>query len=368
MSADRRTPRDERRRSLGQNFLRPDLADRLVAGAAFVPGDLVVEIGAGRGACTFALARHGVQVVALEKDPRWAQWLRREVARRGLGECVHVVCRDALDYQMPRRPFRAFGSLPFGATTSILRHLLDDPSSGLLRADLIVQREVAAQAVGDAADHAAVDDVGAVVVLRDGTPDPGFGLPPRARCRRRRAPGGQADPAPAPGAHGHRVRFFRATRMEVAFAAHMQEDAWTVPDVYLLTEGAEGEVAVPNLALTFDVDGVELEKSDGETVWDRPWVELDEMSPVERSVLPDGRDGVVILVVERGGRRRHRFVLSSDDAELTETSIRERADAHGLRTSTPQAAVSRVLIVAIGLALGATLTVLLLSAAHVFQF
>ncbi len=148
----------------------------------------------------------------------------------------------------------------------------------------------------------------------------------------------------------------------------MQEDAWTVPDVYLLTEGAEGEVAVPNLALTFDVDGVELEKSDGETVWDRPWVELDEMSPVERSVLPDGRDGVVILVVERGGRRRHRFVLSSDDAELTETSIRERADAHGLRTSTPQAAVSRVLIVAIGLALGATLTVLLLSAAHVFQF
>lgn len=143
MSADRRTPRDERRRSLGQNFLRPDLADRLVAGAAFVPGDLVVEIGAGRGACTFALARHGVQVVALEKDPRWAQWLRREVARRGLGECVRVVCRDALDYQMPRRPFRAFGSLPFGATTSILRHLLDDPSSGLLRADLIVQREVA---------------------------------------------------------------------------------------------------------------------------------------------------------------------------------------------------------------------------------
>ena len=35
------------------------------------------------------------------------------------------------------------GSLPFGATTAILRHLLDDAGSGLRRADLVVQWEVA---------------------------------------------------------------------------------------------------------------------------------------------------------------------------------------------------------------------------------
>jgi 23S rRNA (adenine-N6)-dimethyltransferase len=115
----------------------------LVAGAAFAPGDLVVEIGAGRGTCTFALARHGVRVVALEKDPRWAATLRREVVRRGLGDRVSVVCCDARGYHMPRRPFRAFGSLPFGATTSILRSLLDDPSSALLRCDFVVQLAVA---------------------------------------------------------------------------------------------------------------------------------------------------------------------------------------------------------------------------------
>jgi 23S rRNA (adenine-N6)-dimethyltransferase len=139
----KRTLRDERRRSLGQNFLRPELADQLVATAAFERGDLVVEVGAGRGACTFALASHGVDVVALEWDPRWAAALRREAAARDLEERVRVVCCDARDYRMPRRPFRAFGSLPFGATTSILRHLFDDPSSGLVRADLIVQLEVA---------------------------------------------------------------------------------------------------------------------------------------------------------------------------------------------------------------------------------
>lgn len=142
MSAGKRTPRDERRRRLGQNFLRPDLAAALVAEAAFDAGDLVVEIGAGRGALTFALARHGVDVIALERDPRWADHLRREAQRLGAAR-VTVVCCDALRYRMPHRPFRAMGSLPFGATTALLRHLLDERSSGLRRADLVVQWEVA---------------------------------------------------------------------------------------------------------------------------------------------------------------------------------------------------------------------------------
>ncbi len=102
----------------------------------------MVEIGAGRGACTFALARHGVDVIALERDPRWAEHLRREARRQGAAR-VTIVCCDARNYRMPRRPFRAMGSLPFGATTALLHHLLDDRHSGLRRADLIVQWEVA---------------------------------------------------------------------------------------------------------------------------------------------------------------------------------------------------------------------------------
>jgi 23S rRNA (adenine-N6)-dimethyltransferase len=143
VSADKRTRRDERRRSLGQNFLRPERADQLVESAAFIAGDLVVEIGAGRGALTYALARRGVRVVALEKDPHWADSLRHQVSRRGIDADVRVVGCDALDYRWPRQPFRVIGSLPFGATTAILRHLLDDPDSWLVRADLIVQWEVA---------------------------------------------------------------------------------------------------------------------------------------------------------------------------------------------------------------------------------
>jgi hypothetical protein len=145
------------------------------------------------------------------------------------------------------------------------------------------------------------------------------------------------------------------------------DEAWSVPDVYLLTTGPEGEQAVPHLTLTFLESGLELDKADGERVWDCDWAELEEMSPVERSVLPDGRAGLVIVVVERGRRGRHRFVLPTDDALGTETAVRARAAAHGLRSSA-RPAVSRLLMVCIVLAALATITALLLSAAHVIHF
>ena len=145
-------------------------------------------------------------------------------------------------------------------------------------------------------------------------------------------------------------------------------ETWSVPDVYLLTEGQEGEVAVPHLTLTFLDSGLALQKADGEPVWDSAWVELQEMSPVERSMLPDGRAGVVITVVERGRRGRHRFVLATDDAAVTEAALRARAAAHGLRTRSARPAVSRLLLAGIVLAALAAMTALLLSATHVIHF
>jgi len=147
-----------------------------------------------------------------------------------------------------------------------------------------------------------------------------------------------------------------------------EDEAWTVPDVYLLTAGSEGPVAVPDLRLTFREGGLELDKADGEMVWDCDWSDLVEMAPIERSVLPDGKDGVVMLVVERDHRRRHRFVLATDDADATEGLIRGRAGSHGLRTRWPRPAVSRLLTVAVVVAFAVTMTLLLLSAVHVIRF
>jgi 23S rRNA (adenine-N6)-dimethyltransferase len=140
--ANRRTPRDQRRRSLGQNFLRPDLADRFVEDAGVVAGDFVVEIGAGAGAITSALARRGADVLAVEVDPVWAGRLRRTIGKPHSSR-VRIVTADFLAMPLPPRPFRVVACLPFGSTTAILDRLLGDAEGRLRRADVIVQWEVA---------------------------------------------------------------------------------------------------------------------------------------------------------------------------------------------------------------------------------
>ena len=146
------------------------------------------------------------------------------------------------------------------------------------------------------------------------------------------------------------------------------DEPWTVPDVYLLTESDQGPVAVPDLELVFTHEGVELDKEGGEAAWRSTWAQLEEMSAVERSVLPDGSEGVVVLVVERGRRRRHRFVIATTDVAGTEASVRRLARSHGLRTLRPRRAVSRLVNVFIAVAAAVVLTALLLQAAHVVHF
>jgi 23S rRNA (adenine-N6)-dimethyltransferase len=131
VSAARRTPRDERRRRLGQNFLEEDPADLFVSDADIAPGELIVDMGAGSGALSRRLIRRGAQVIAVEADPVWAERLRELARREGQGR-LQVVNGDFLRWPLPTRPYRVVACLPFGATTAILR-----------RADLIVEWEVA---------------------------------------------------------------------------------------------------------------------------------------------------------------------------------------------------------------------------------
>jgi hypothetical protein len=146
------------------------------------------------------------------------------------------------------------------------------------------------------------------------------------------------------------------------------DEPWTVRDVYLLTESDEGPVAVPDLELVFRPDGVELDQAEGEKAWSIAWSQLEELSAVERSVMSDGSEGVVVLVVERGRRRRHRFVITTSDAAATEKSIRRLARAHGLTTLRPRRAVSRLVNVFIAVAAAVVITALLLQATHVIHF
>ncbi len=144
------------------------------------------------------------------------------------------------------------------------------------------------------------------------------------------------------------------------------EQTWTVSDVYVLTDGAQGRVAIPDLELRFMDAGIELSRNNGELAWHCAWSALDVLSTVGLSVLPDGREGVVLVVIEHGGRQ-HRFVLPATDPDRVQSEVAARAREHRIQTFEPPAAVSRTLTVAVVVAAVATLTVLMLSAAHLIH-
>lgn len=125
----------------GQHLLRSDaIAAELVEQAGIGPDELVLEIGAGLGRLTAPLARSAAHVVAVEIDERFAAHLDD---RFRSASNVEVVVGDARTIALPTEPFRAFGNLPFGSTTPILRRLLEDPALPLTAVDAVVEWNVA---------------------------------------------------------------------------------------------------------------------------------------------------------------------------------------------------------------------------------
>lgn len=140
-----RSDRDQRRRSLGQNFLvdQARIAE-LITDLGIVEGELVVDLGAGTGSLTLPLARAGARVWAVEQDPVWVDRLASNAREAGLEDRVRVIRCDLRRLRFPPEPFRIAANPPFNLTTDLLGLILDDPASSLLtRADLLLQHEVA---------------------------------------------------------------------------------------------------------------------------------------------------------------------------------------------------------------------------------
>jgi 23S rRNA (adenine-N6)-dimethyltransferase len=138
----RRTSRDHQRRTHQQNFITDSgTVERLVADV--VPGDLVVDVGAGSGALTLACAAAGADVIAVERDDRWCRQLRERVRSTGLSDQVRIVRDDLRTFDLPHGRWRVVANPPFALTTTLLRRLFDDPRRAPDRADLVLQWEVA---------------------------------------------------------------------------------------------------------------------------------------------------------------------------------------------------------------------------------
>jgi 16S rRNA (adenine1518-N6/adenine1519-N6)-dimethyltransferase len=132
------------KRSLGQNFLvDPSGIELIISGAHITPADDILEIGAGLGSLTRALADLCGRVVAVETDRRLVQVLEQELEPWG----NIVLCIDdflELDFKRLslKDHYKVVANIPYYITSAILRRLMTETK----RPDLIVltvQSEVA---------------------------------------------------------------------------------------------------------------------------------------------------------------------------------------------------------------------------------
>jgi 23S rRNA (adenine-N6)-dimethyltransferase len=125
----------------GQNLLVDPGAVRRLADAADLDRDgVVVEVGAGRGHLTAALAGRCRRVIAYEVDPDLAAALP---ARPG----VTVRVADFLAARPPEVPFTVVGNIPYALTSAVVDWCLHAP--GLTAATLLTQLEYARKRTGD---------------------------------------------------------------------------------------------------------------------------------------------------------------------------------------------------------------------------
>jgi len=135
-------------KGLGQNFLIDrHVLSKLISAAEVSSDDIVLEIGAGLGILTQALAEHARQVVAVEIDPRLTSFLQAELAQCSNVEIVQGdILRLELAKLVPARPghspFKVVANIPYYITSAVLRYLLEaEPRPSLIV--LMVQHQVA---------------------------------------------------------------------------------------------------------------------------------------------------------------------------------------------------------------------------------
>lgn len=139
---------------LGQNFLcDPQAAERIAASLGECAGRTVVEIGAGRGAMTGALAARAGHVLAIELDPLLASELAAGLRSHFPPDRVTIIQQDVLRFDFaaaqaqpgvlePGTRLLVAGNLPYYISSPILLKLAASHAA-LDRAVLMVQREVA---------------------------------------------------------------------------------------------------------------------------------------------------------------------------------------------------------------------------------
>jgi 16S rRNA (adenine1518-N6/adenine1519-N6)-dimethyltransferase len=134
---------------LGQHFLADgNITRKIVDLAGVKPGDPIVEVGAGTGTLTVALAAAGAHVTAFEIDTGLRPVLEEVIA--GLDVELRMADVMAVDFSeaLDARPWKMVANLPYNVGTPMLLDALRHATQ-IERFVIMVQREVAERLVAD---------------------------------------------------------------------------------------------------------------------------------------------------------------------------------------------------------------------------
>lgn len=129
-----------RKYQLSQHFFRsPKLALYLIGHSNIKKRDIVIDIGAGSGVITSALAKRCKKVIAVEADHETAEKLRKNMQKH---ENVEVIEKDFIEYELPEGEYKIFANPPFHLSSAIL-HKLDEAKNPPKAIYLILQKQLA---------------------------------------------------------------------------------------------------------------------------------------------------------------------------------------------------------------------------------
>jgi hypothetical protein len=119
-------------------------------------------------------------------------------------------------------------------------------------------------------------------------------------------------------------------------------------DAYHLTSVAPGPSALAGCQLDLGRRGVTVRDPDGTPIWSAPWSTVTGLTAVERTALPDGRTGIVVVVrssppvTSPEAAVVHRVVVPADQPAAVEAQLVALARARGIEPEPDAGAVDAV--------------------------
>jgi len=141
------------KKHLGQNFLKCSwVSEKMISSAGLGQGDVVLEIGPGKGALTLKLLQAGAKVVAVEKDKELLPILQEKFQAEIKSGRLTLIAKDIRDideqFLKSLGAYKLIANIPYYITGELLRRFLESDFKPE-RIILLVQKEVAERIVSE---------------------------------------------------------------------------------------------------------------------------------------------------------------------------------------------------------------------------